>query len=877
MNSPRRTECETLTVQLEGIAEELCRADIFIKPSVAAECERMSDALLRLKQMKGDENMTEAFWAVADRLDDAGVRIWNRTIKRTGARDTQPPEALAHLRTTAFALLELAAPSDGEDVRVLAKMARLALKIGKSWLDSGDFSKATMYYETASNFLERGSNGRSRTTPKELRTIGSLMLAYKAELEFRQNESAVSFMLMRQASQPESLSSFTQRELEEVSRICIQCARQASKSIDAIQWCKLGIDLIENPLNAGKESEGGLKRDALLFLSNLYLETNGVEAAEKAIDLTLEGSPNLIVAYHLKLRCLAQRGQSEHIMQEVFATALENCSDKALDGKDFDIVLGIIHLIARSASPIAAVNGINAILRNHPSKTLNNDYQDKLRILRLYFLTNGSDHYDAALLSSINDCIDEATQNEGTLELVYAYRLLLWQVADKATQDSRWEDAANLFKCSARLLLGDIDKQNRDLVRKKLAVCYLELRKPRQAYESLQIEGDLSLIPADMNFLAYAALMEGNNDVDAYRHITAIECTEETIKLFICAAQLAYKKEDKGGLQRILKQVISSSVDWIGDNKLSDLMTVIRCLIRLTKALLTAENKETMTAELLAYFGKSLTLLRKWKANSTAGRVVDSEAEWLYRSSWNVALTAASQGLTEVACELFAVTSEFMDLFDDQNLHNLETQKMCLFAVVAGHISLARKPTSESDEAQHLTRAMDALQRLRTLCQRITALGPAASASEDPVLQQSIYLELEIKVKQESWTDLEHILEFAEAVEAPVQVFERMADIVTRHDCPSAVVFMTIQATLNTILKRDPAFDMRKFSQWFRILIRTSLVANKAAAFGLYQQVLTILRSNSQQETSYPKHEVEWLMVTAWNHGCEFWRWARRI
>ncbi|KAJ3012013.1 hypothetical protein HKX48_006533 [Thoreauomyces humboldtii] len=165
------------------------------------------------------------------------------------------------------------------------------------------------------------------------------------------------------------------------------------------------------------------------------------------------------------------------------------------------------------------------------------------------------------------------------------------------------------------------------------------------------------------------------------------------------------------------------------------------------------------------------------------------------------------------------------------------------------------------------------------------------SLCKDPVVHQSIYLEFEIKVKLELWAELEAIIEYAESttIQAPIVIFERMADIVTRNNCPSEVVFLTIRSALNTILKRVPDFDMRRFSQWFRILIRTSMVTSSVTtrttddetrSLGLYRQVLSILdapTANADGATqgsaagSYPKSEIEWLCVTAWNRGCEWW------
>ncbi|KAK9710940.1 sporulation-specific protein 22 [Basidiobolus ranarum] len=137
--------------------------------------------------------------------------------------------------------------------------------------------------------------------------------------------------------------------------------------------------------------------------------------------------------------------------------------------------------------------------------------------------------------------------------------------------------------------------------------------------------------------------------------------------------------------------------------------------------------------------------------------------------------------------------------------------------------------------------------------------------------EQLIVLKFEAKVKLQLWGDLYEIIQYADGVseDLNVHVFERIADIILREtECPLTVLLLVTQAVLDNILKKE-LVDYVKFSHWFRIIVMTAIKNDADAAYQFFIQIQDILKNCDKGD--YPQTEIEWLTVTAWNKGIEFY------
>ncbi|KAJ3012011.1 hypothetical protein HKX48_006531 [Thoreauomyces humboldtii] len=133
--------CQALVTTLEELVSQVVSSpseapevnDIGSKLPVTDLCLQIIDTVAKLTPHRIPDNDGD-FEGVVDRIDDAGVRLWNDTVRnrshRAGGGCLDP---LPHKREAAFYILRLAAPAK-EDVRVIIKFSQLALKMGKGWL-----------------------------------------------------------------------------------------------------------------------------------------------------------------------------------------------------------------------------------------------------------------------------------------------------------------------------------------------------------------------------------------------------------------------------------------------------------------------------------------------------------------------------------------------------------------------------------------------------------------------------------------------------------------------------------------------------------------------------------------------------------------------
>ncbi|KAJ3176867.1 Testis-expressed protein 11 [Geranomyces variabilis] len=714
---------------------------------IVGSCEELQTVANELNKLGEDENNSVVLTAAADQLDDAGVQIWNATVKRKTAEfATLPTNVICHMRSAAVTLLAIAAPKEMNE-RVAIKLSGLSMKTGKCWLDLGDFKKAREFYELCSKHLEE-PQASSFAESSELSKLAMMFQAHMAELEFLDSGSPVAFMTMRRVLESTSFSSFSQRE------ICFKCGRKAAKQSDAIQWCKLAIDAIDtSDASAGKEPD--LKAEVLWFLANLYMDTGALDTAKQAIDVGLQESPNALCGHYLRLKYLAQKGAEAKELETAFALAVEKCNASLKKSAQFKI--------AESSAL-----GVEAALAHFSDTPAESDQRETLRILKMHVLLSATDPANA-VTREIDAIVESVCEANAQPALAKTYRLILWQSADKATQEGRWNDAIQWYMYSRRLLMDDpTDAKNAAIIRRKLAVCHLELKAYHDAYDALEISDSTVEHSVESQFIAFVAKMElGDNIVE---HLTKISVTPAAIQYFISAAQLAYSKGDKNTLKQVLKHVVMSPINWSVNANKASLLAVLRCLIRLSANNLDSGHTEAELQDVLKYIQKAYTLLVDWRQDPARDDAAfAAEMDWMYRTTWNVALAAASAGDTETSCLLYDLTAEVIALAQEPALELLQTQKVCFFAVTAGFLSLSRKSSLDApaasasraaDHSHHLSRALKALSAMRTVCTRIVALQPGKGAlGDDPVVHQSVYLEFEIRVRESMWTHVENIIE----------------------------------------------------------------------------------------------------------------------
>ncbi|KAH6601520.1 hypothetical protein BASA50_001558 [Batrachochytrium salamandrivorans] len=165
--------------------------------------------------------------------------------------------------------------------------------------------------------------------------------------------------------------------------------------------------------------------------------------------------------------------------------------------------------------------------------------------------------------------------------------MLLWKLGDQAMQVSQWEDAISWYNICLTLISTNIaDIHNGAVLYRKIALCYYELKGFDKALKGC-LEAQKTELESDRPltlFMLYIVYLEQNDTKQAMCNLAMIPL-DSRLDLYIQAAGVAHKKDKQGIVKDILKLVVSSGhMDWNLDTTKSQILTVLRCLIRLTKS-----------------------------------------------------------------------------------------------------------------------------------------------------------------------------------------------------------------------------------------------------------------------------------------------------
>ncbi|KAI8929356.1 hypothetical protein BC831DRAFT_396469 [Entophlyctis helioformis] len=353
---------------------------------------------------------------------------------------------------------------------------------------------------------------------------------------------------------------------------------------------------------------------------------------------------------------------------------------------------------------------------------------------------------------------------------------LLWKAGDTAAQESRWTDAVEWYRVSLSLVsqANLADRRNGATLHRKLALCYYEMGCHDDALaectaaRDMEQESDAHLT----RFLMFVVLLERNllDDVaKGKRHLCRIP-VDSHLGLHVQAAGYAHKKSHRGVLKQILRNIVTSSaIDWRLESTKCQVLTVLRCLIRLSKSDLSdgsqdAHGLRESAAALMGYFRKVAEASQSGAAQSTLGPAYAAEVDWLFRTSWNAAVELAQnpRAEPELVGDLFELVASVLGLLPDRTLSHMHSEKSCLFVAALARMSVARESDTKA-AIKHLDKTAELLLRFRAVVQALGGMadsdGPAVSSSckMDPAAVQALVLEFELRLRRQEWDAAEQI------------------------------------------------------------------------------------------------------------------------
>ncbi|KAI9356547.1 hypothetical protein DFJ73DRAFT_823094 [Zopfochytrium polystomum] len=871
---------EDATNETHRMVDDVCAS---IRHQLAAWRDQLSSS--------GEEATDEELSA----LDALGVALWNEAVERqSSARLTLPsdtitasnslqsvtPLCIAQLRDVAFDLLLAGTPSPFDE-KCKVKLMDLSVKAGKAWYEAREFEKAEGMYQKAMSFTDGILDHDTG-----IKRLYGLVSIYQAQLVWDSSRSGVSFHLANRIVDPNYASFLTYKDMENVSHICIECSQSCEHSADSIQWLKIALSCLET-WGLKTPSISPIQNKVTLLLGEALAKAGRVDAALPIIEPLLTASERhvALTAFKLKIEYMAKLGFSDvGALESVVQSFSSNISMSNATQEELDIFFAALFAISNISVKLA-LSAANSLVQQTANSRNSAKIVESVAMTKIQLLASkDAASVDSDRLTEVKKIVAECIAKDFSHDTARLVQIAVWRAGERAFQERRFKESLDWFQIGIQLFTGKKeDTRNVSILRRKQALANIELglwEKAEQACDRVDEDEPLSASTAYLRFII--ALNKDDQDA-AIKHLAAIGGSSEAestrslaLSLLLSAADRAFKMGKKKVLMGVFKKIVASTSDLFSENVAfwrRALLIIIRCILKLSKS--NNPSSSLSEKETLQYIKTGCKLLQSWSTDLTERNDdFEAEATWFHRTVWNMALEKASTA-ANLASSLFGLCHEILKLLE-ANAPNLTSRKICLFLQAAGEIELAR---SGVDCLQHLDVATTAIKDLKKAIEDLKPLDTGTNEKDLIALQmigfeyEAILLRHQADPDSDSYVVAEstkQILDSAVLMDAPIQVFQRLADLSMRLQSPSSVVFMTVRAALEAELRANRQLDLKHFSHWFRVLVRSSQVSTKNIS--LFQQAIGVIKANGVP-TTYPPEEIQWLMITAWNCGCEYFRY----
>ncbi|KAL4071139.1 hypothetical protein V8B97DRAFT_2024035 [Scleroderma yunnanense] len=423
---------------------------------------------------------------------------------------------------------------------------------------------------------------------------------------------------------------------------------------------------------------------------------------------------------------------------------------------------------------------------------------------------------------------------------VNACLTLTWQYGDHHYHASHWTEAADWFMCGTHPIFAGLGSSSSSKCLRKAALCYIQQKEYAKA--------------------AFAIKRCPKNATRAVREMA--EATDFDRRMLLLACRLAHDSDMKSLLLSVLMALLDTLNFRDNVENLTEGMTLIRCIIRLTLKLLGQPdaNQSSLVQTLLSYFKNAKILVEAVPYENVA--LVIRDLSWLWRTAYNCAIEGCSNwdNHSEEVSEAFDIARQLLELYISRTLTEVEPSTYLYianasFAATSGRVIWARERLSGSQGAE-----------VGPCKARTTGLLEKVLPDDRSHLLTFLHFLRVFYVETESalgeWSSvLEMIEEATRADDQALITFEAIGDIL---------------AILHACLAHNQ-LSLDKFSRWMRsicsILLSKGTESDRSKAIQYFDQASAVLEEHGSLVENgnplYPIDERLWLLSTAYNTGVE--------
>ncbi|KAF9231600.1 hypothetical protein BU15DRAFT_68195 [Melanogaster broomeanus] len=761
---------------------------------------------------------------LADALDQEGVNLWNASgLFRQGSDSDSRFIVAACFRLMEAGLEAKPSTEDSQQDRVYA--------LSIFWyavVEVGNIDSAACVLACAARYEEalKNVNDPDGQHLHAMARVTTVYFSTRMETAWREkNEGLAMFMADKITENDRQLALLSVRDREllvsklldigkSILRACDQSGKllaEGGKALDALRWLKKAFQVIE-PLDCSATSELlELKRSVLRSLARGYF----LASSQDPENLT----------------------RAEAALEEVIATMDTSVDHPSSEHQQLRwMKLAVVK--RRKAGDTVLLRALESIIDN--VTFCESDLSDNLVTAALKYCLR------KAIGRSAKICQSDIELSKTGASVCLT---LIWQYGDRHYHASRWLEAADWFMSGTHTIFLSLGASSLSKCFRKAALCYLQQKEYARAASTIRRCPKSGATTHYVTFLiaVHQGLEDEGTRWPATRAIKEmIETSDFDRRMLLLACRLSHNSDMKGLLLSVLMSLLDTLNFRENVDTVTEAMTLVRCIIRLTLKLLgePGANIRSLVQTLLDYFKNAKALVETVTHENAALMIRD--ISWLWRTAYNCAIEGCSNwdNHGEQVSDAFDIARELLELYVSRTLTEVDPSTYTYianssFAATSGRVILTRKHLSRDDMA--VREALQAVSGdIKTCRARISNL----------------------LAKLGEWESVLSTIEEATSADNQTLVtFEAFGDIL---------------AILHACLTHSH-LSLEKFSRWLRsmctILLSQGTAPDRWKAMQYVEQANAVLEEHGALVENgnplYPVDERLWLLSTAYNTGIE--------
>ncbi|KAJ8131120.1 hypothetical protein O1611_g2505 [Lasiodiplodia mahajangana] len=799
-----------------------------------------------------------------DRLNTAGLGLWNWCTqeKRRGSDNALPArnKLFCLIRVLSFFMLIRAHRNDDDSPKTTIHLIRLATKTSRSCIASDKLEFGLWALQKAVEYNGLLQRLQGSPPPEQSHTCQQFeveCLTLRIVLASAWKDDRMDVAENVYASLEKLITDVDIASIEKLVDAIFEIGRDLSlkkNSVLAAKWLERAYHLING------QAIDQLSRDAIelrLAISQVliqaYLDIGSLDYVDRAKNhvayIENELGDKLIV---LLLRTeILIRSPAEIFDSEAYADILRRMI-RTVDVSESSFKL-LLHHIRKldEKDNLAASSVLNHFLISRLITSQREEWIDKAIILCTDMaIRDGS----TESIKALETVLDHVLPNIGkplSVNTAAGIQTLISKKADTEFSQAKFELARNWCQLALHPSLEQSGPSNMGKMARKLLLCVIQQNDLLAATNILQTMNDVTLKEPMTAYLAFRVALKHEDTDSAVKCLKQISeaSTSDPKYMYACCLE-AQQAHDRVAAIKALQHLVFKPQFHPSDS--IHLPALLRVLIRLEVSVLNDEqeigaDRGSLVEDICNTFEAAVDEIHKEHQDTRSDKLFTiDELDWFSKNAYNLGLVNAmvweARCVVTILESCLSIISSYPPDIPAQIVADISLRGMfCNFMAATVLLALAR-----SEDNTEL-RLQDYLNMRRHVKSFYVTLESRLNALDD-------------SSREDLQTKLSTLLVFEAQPGRSLSAYQAMADF----------LYQTMRELVNQIWALEN-FGQEKLAKYMRCLLKITLPMEYRLSLNLIEEITTIIKQSAHNENHFPPIELEWITITAFNHGVELY------